>query len=255
GVKGIGSLIGLSISLAVILLYIVPQILSGQSPLFVSVLGSVVILLLTTYLAHGISKQTTVALVSTLAALLLTVIIADFSVHFTNLSGLNDETSLLIFGPTSTINLQGLLLAGVIIGTLGALNDITTSQAATIIELAKTDRNQKFSHLFYKGLKIGREHIVSMVNTLVLAYAGSSLILFIFIVLNPSHVPYWVFINNELISDEIIRTLAGSTGLLLVVPIVTAIAAAVCDKDKVFSNLITNTKWNIKNQKDQDQFH
>ena len=230
GKKGIGSLLGLSISLAVILLFIIPHILSGQNPLFVSVLGSIIILLVTTYLAHGISKQTTVALISTFIALMLTVVIAIYFVNFTGLSGLNDETSLLIFGPTSTINLQGLLLAGIIIGTLGALNDITTAQAATIFELAKTDNRLKFRKLFSKGLKIGNEHIISMVNTLVLAYAGSSLIIFIFIYLNPANVPYWVIINNELLSDEIVRALAGSIGLLLVVPIVTAIAALVCDK-------------------------
>ena len=161
---------------------------------------------------------------------MLTVVIAIYFVNFTGLSGLNDETSLLIFGPTSTINLQGLLLAGIIIGTLGALNDITTAQAATIFELAKTDNRLKFRKLFSKGLKIGNEHIISMVNTLVLAYAGSSLIIFIFIYLNPANVPYWVIINNELLSDEIVRALAGSIGLLLVVPIVTAIAALVCDK-------------------------
>lgn len=230
GKKGLGSILGLVISLSVIILFIIPHILSGQNPLLVSVVGSIFILLITTYLAHGVSKQTTVALLSTFASLMITVVLATYFVNFAGLNGLNDETSTLIFGPTSTIDLQGLLLAGVIIGTLGALNDITTSQAAAIFELAKTDNKLRFKKLFSKGFNIGNEHIVSMVNTLVLAYAGSSLILFIFIVLNPAHVPYWVIINNELLSDEIVRTLAGSIGLLLVVPIVTAFAAAVCDK-------------------------
>lgn len=230
GLRGLGSIFGIAISLAVILFYIAPQIISGQNPLLVSLLGSLVILLITTYLAHGISRQTTVAVLSTFVALMITVITANYFVNFSSLSGLNDETSQLVFGPSSIINLQGLLLAGVIIGTLGALNDITTSQSAAVFELARTDTKLKFQQLFSKGMSIGREHIVSMVNTLVLAYAGSSLILFLFIIINPAHIPFWVIINNELISDEIVRTTAGSIGLLFVVPIVTAIAAAVCDK-------------------------
>ncbi len=230
GLRGVGSLLGLAISLAVILLYIIPQIISGQSPLLVSILGSLIILVVTTYLAHGVSRQTTVALISTFISLMVTIFISNYFVNFTGLTGLNDETSMLIFGSTSNINLQGLLLAGVIIGTLGALNDITTSQSATVFELSRTDTRLKFAKLFSKGMVVGREHILSMVNTLVLAYAGSSLILFIFIVLNPARVPPWVIINSELISDEIVRTISGSIGLLLVVPIVTAIATMVCDK-------------------------
>ncbi len=230
GWKGFGSILGLSISLAVIMLYMLPQILSGANPLQVSIIASLIILLVTTYLAHGISKQTTVALISTFISLLLTVWISSFFVANTQLTGINDETSTLLFGPTIHINLSGLLLAGIIIGTLGALNDITTTQSATIFALAKHDPKASFKKLFTTGFNVGREHIVSMINTLVLAYAGSALTLLLFLILNPQKIPYWVILNNEDISDEIIRTLAGSTGLILVVPIVTLLAAAICDK-------------------------
>ncbi len=240
GWKGLGSLFGLSVSLAVILLYMIPQILSGSNPLQTSIIASLVILLITTYLAHGVSKQTTVALFSTFVSLMITVFLSSFFVRVTELSGMTSENSTLLFGPTSHINLQGLLLAGIIIGTLGALNDITTTQSATIFELAQHEEKASFQKLFVKGFYIGREHIVSMINTLVLAYAGSALALLLFFVLNPQKIPYWVIINNEDLSDEIIRTLAGSMGLILVVPIVTFFAAFVFDKkvQQFFRNLI-----------------
>ena len=231
GWKGLGSVAGLAISLAIIFMYVVPQILAGADPLFVSIYGSLAILLLTTYLAHGVSKQTTVALIATFLSLMLTAILSSFFVKLTHLSGYTEETASLQFGATSKINIQGLLLGGIIIGTLGALNDITTTQAAAVFELAKTDRALKFGQLFKKSFSIGREHVVSMVNTLVLAYAGSALSLFLFIILNPLKLPLWVMINSEDISDEVVRTISGSIGLVLVVPVVTLMAVIVCNKE------------------------
>lgn len=225
--KGLYSIIGLIFSLGIISMWIVPQIINGGDPLLISSIGSFAILFSTTYLAHGISKQTTVALISTFISLIITVLLAIIMVNLTKLAGLGDENAYsLLLGPqTASINLQGLLLGGIIIGTLGALNDITTTQAAAIFEFAKEDPRIKFDKLMSKGFLIGREHIVSLVNTLVLAYAGTSLAIIIFFVLNPSNQPYWVILNSEIIFDEIIRTIAGSTGLILSVPLVTFIAS------------------------------
>lgn len=227
GWKGIGSIAGLVISLSIILIFVVPQIIAGHDPLIVSILGSIVILVVTTYLAHGVSKQTTIALVSTFIALIFAALFALSSVTFTRLAGIGNEdaVSLLVGQNTSSLNLRGLLLAGIIIGTLGALNDITTTQSATIFELKATDKNLKFSKLFSKGLLIGREHIISLVNTLVLAYAGSSLAIFIYFILNPSGQPLWVVLNNEIIIDELVKALAGTMGLILAIPIVTGLAS------------------------------
>lgn len=232
GLRGFGSFAGLIVSLLVIISFIIPQIIAGQNPLFISIAGSVIILLITTYLAHGISKATTVALLSTFASLLLTAFISSFFVNLAGLTGLNEETSSFQFGITKVINLQGLLLGGIIIGTLGALNDITTTQVAAVFEFAKIDKSLSIEKLFEKGFLVGREHVASLINTLVLAYAGSSLVVFIFLVLNPAKVPYWVIINSELISGEIVRTVAGSMGLVLVVPIVTLAAAIAVKKWK-----------------------
>ncbi|HWY79259.1 MAG TPA: YibE/F family protein [Candidatus Sulfotelmatobacter sp.] len=226
GWKGIGSFIGLGISLGIIFVYIVPQILAGQDPLLVCMIGAVGILLFTTYAAHGISKQTSIALVSTLLALFLTYGLSVLFVKLSLLTGYIDENSIAVhFGTGHLIDVKGLLLGGIIIGTLGALNDVTTTQAATMFELVRTDKQVTRKQLFKKGLFVGREHVVSLINTLVLAYAGSSLTVFLFLFYNASYYPLWVILNSETLSEEVVRTIAGTMGLVLVVPIVTFIAA------------------------------
>lgn len=242
GWKGIGSILGLVISLAIIFLYIIPQIIAGHDALTIAMIGSVIILLLTTYIAHGFSRQTTIALFATLIALLLTYIIANLIVGFTMLNGYgSSDATDLHFGTTSIINLKGILLAGIIISTLGALNDVTVTQAATIMELAKQNPNLSFRQLFIRGFLIGREHAISIINTLVLAFAGSSLAILIFFLFNPQQWPYWIIINSESVSEEVIKTIGGTVGLLLAVPLVTLFAAAICDKEvkRIFKELLS----------------
>ena len=234
GIKGIGSILGMVVSLGIIIGYILPGIVKGQDPLTVTLIGSVAILTSTTYLAHGISKKTTIALVSTLISLFLTAAFAIIAINFNKITGLGNEDAFsLQIGPTSVINIKGLFLSGIIIATLGALNDITTTQAATILELKLADPRLKFLSLFEKGINVGKEHIASLVNTLILAYVGSAFAVFIFFLLNPAHLPYWVILNNEVVSDELIKIIAGSMGLLLSVPIVTVIASYIFSKIKV----------------------
>ena len=227
GKKGIGAIFGLCISLAIIIGYILPQMLYNQAdPLTVSVIGSFLILFITTFVAHGFSKQTAIAVASTFLALLATYFFAVLSVDFAHLIGLGTEDSYLLeLAPGQAINPQGLLLGGIIIGTLGALNDVTTTQVSAVFAVFRANPTQTFWHLIQHGITIGREHIVSLVNTLVLAYAGTSLPIFIFILVNPQHLPLWVMINNQQISEEIVRTVAGSMGLMLAVPIATLLAS------------------------------
>lgn len=233
GKKGLGAVAGMAISLVVITVFIIPNILKGSDPLTITLIGSVTILLTTGFLAHGFSKKTTIALISTLISLLLTITFAEIAINLAHIAGLGSEDAFALqFGPTALISIKGLFLSGVIIGTLGALNDITTTQSATVYELKKANPKLKIVELFEKGINVGQEHVASLVNTLVLAYAGSAFAVFIFLILNPTHIPYWVIINNETISDEIVKTIAGSAGLLLSVPIVTFIAAYVFAKMK-----------------------
>jgi len=224
--KGLGAIVGLGISLSVIIFFIVPQILAGQDPLLASIVGSLIIMVATMYLAHGFSQKTNIALISTSLALVLTGVLSYVAVHITNLNGMGSEdVASLQFGPTSNINFQGLLLGGIIIGSLGVLEDITTGLAASIQELSQANHKLKFKELIGSGLRIGSEHIAALVNTLVLAYAGVGLPIFLFLVINPNHQPLWFTINSELIMEEIVRTLAGGIGLIMAVPLTAVFAA------------------------------
>lgn len=228
GRKGFGSFLGMLISLAVIVFYIVPQILNGANPLMVSLIGSLFIMVSTIYLAHGFSRQTTIAICSTIISLVLTILLSVMFVNLSKLSGLGSEDIYsLIQGFAGKINFQGLLLGGIIIGTLGVLDDVTTTQTATIFALAEANRKYTIKDLITQGMKVGREHIASLVNTLVLAYAGASIGVFIFLILalRQQSQPLWVILNSELIVEEIIRTIAGSASLVLAVPITTVMAS------------------------------
>lgn len=223
--KGVGSIVGMVISLGVILKYIVPQILAGHDALTVSIIGCLVIMITTIYLAHGFSTKITIAVISTFITLVGIGLLSGLMVKLSFLTGLGSEDAAsLRFGATGNIDFRGLLLGGILIGALGVLDDVTTGLSASIFELAKVNPRLKFSELFTSGLSIGKEHIASLVNTLVLAYAGSGLPIFLMIVLNVNHSPSWLILNDGLIMEEVVRTLAGSIGLVAAVPLTTFFA-------------------------------
>lgn len=225
GIKGLGSILGMILSFTVLLGFIVPQILNGRDPLLISVIGSIVIMFTTIFLAHGVNKKTASAVLSTFISLTITGILGFLFVKGFHLTGLGDENNVFLQIGNLKINSQGLLLGGIIIGALGVLDDVTTAQSAAIFELHKLDKKLSITDLFSKGYVIGREHIASVVNTLILAYAGASLGLFVMFVFNPTNTPVWVMLNTDMIAEEIVRAVAGSTGLILAVPITTVIAS------------------------------
>jgi len=228
GKKGIGAILGLLVSLGVILWYIVPQIIAGSDPLLTSIIGSLIIMLVSIFLAHGVNKQTSVAVGATFLSLILTGIFAVLFVNLVRLTGLGSEDAYsLLFRFQEGFNLQGLLLGGIIIGALGVLDDTTTTQAATVFTLAEANPQQDMLTLIKRGFRVGKEHILSLINTLVLAYAGASIAIFIFLSINLERqaYPLWVMLNSEIIAEEVVRTIAGSMGLILAVPITTVLAA------------------------------
>ncbi len=222
--KGLTSLLGLGVSVGVLGFYIVPKILAGQNPLVVTIIGSFIIATTALYLAHGFNKRTTVALGSTLITILIAIALSTSFVHLTNLTGIGSEEAFYLqTSPIQGINLKGLLLGGIIIGALGVLDDITTGQAAAVDEIFKANPAMTRRELISRSLSVGREHITSLVNTLALAYAGASFpTLLLFIIY---HRPFWVVLNTESISEEVVRTLVGSIALMCAVPITTALAA------------------------------
>ena len=233
GLKGLGAFVGLIISFVVLLKYIIPQITAGGDSVSAAVTGSFVILFATLYLAHGVSRRTTAAVLGTFLSLIITAILASIFVDLARLTGFSsEEASYLSMFPGMQINLRGVLLGGMIIGALGVLDDITISQAACIFELKEANKNLSFKELYVRGLRIGKEHIASLVNTLVLAYAGISLPLLLLFTLNGGE-PVNMLLNREMIATEIVRTLVGSLGLVAAVPITTIIAASLVRKSKI----------------------
>lgn len=223
GRKGAFSIGAMIFSFAVIFIFILPQIQNGRDPVMISVLASFLIIPVTFYLSHGFEKKTTVSIAGTFIALVLTGLLSAIFVNSTHLSGMSSEDALLLQSAGSGgVNLKGLLLAGIIIGALGVLDDITVSQTAVVYQLHDLKPELPFTDLFARSLRIGRDHIASMINTLVLVYTGASLPLLLIFLNNPR--PFGDILNLEMISTEIVRTLVGSIGLILAVPITTYLA-------------------------------
>lgn len=224
-VKGFTSILGLGFSIFIIAQYIVPNIINGQNPFLTTLIGTLGIAFISIFISHGFSKRTSIALLSTVITLGLSILLSMLFVSMARLYGMGSEAAFYLqIGPLEKVNLQGLLLGGILIGTLGVLDDITTSLSAAIEELKKANQAFSFRDLYLKGTSIGREHIASLVNTLVLAYAGTSLPLFLLFTVNKGQ-PLWTTLNSEFFAEEIIRTLVGSSALVLAVPITTVLAA------------------------------
>ncbi len=225
--RGLTSIIGLLFSILIIFYFVIPNIVRGGDPFLYAIIGSFAILFVSLYLSHGFNRRTTIALVSTIGALCLAVGIDWAFVHFAKLAGNGTEEAFFLqFGSTS-INLQGLLLAGIIIGVLGVLDDVTTSQSAAIEEIHHANPSLNYKELYRRGISIGREHIASLINTLVLAYAGASFPLLLLYTTQKS-LPLWVTLNGNFIGEEIVRTLVGSSVLVIAVPLTTFLAAFYC---------------------------
>lgn len=229
GWKGVRSLIGILLSLGVIILIILPGIQQGRDPLSISILGSFLFVGFSLYIIYGWNVKTHAAVLGSFIALVITGLLAFFFVNNARLTGYGDENMLYISQLTqNTLDVRSLLLAGILIGTLGVLDDLVISQASAVFELFRSNPNHSFQTLFKSAMNIGQDHIAATVNTLVLAYAGASLpmlLLFSF-----HNVDFGLAINLEFIAEEIVRTVIGSLGLFAAVPITTALAAIIAVK-------------------------
>jgi len=223
--QGVRSLLGMFVSLLVITQFILPMILAGNDPVLISVIGAFVQLAVTLYLIYGWARKTHAAVVGMLVSLILTGLLAAFFVSLTRLGGQGAEEALFLQASGLSINLRGLLLAGIIIGALGVLDDITISQASAVNELSAANPGLAPLDVFRRAMNIGRDHIASTVNTLVLAYVGASLPLLLLFAIYPQ--PFGQVINREFIAEEVVRTLVGSLGLIASVPITTFLASVI----------------------------
>ena len=221
--RGALSLVGLAISLVIVLLFVVPAILDGKSALLVAVVGSMAVVLTTIPLAHGIGAKSLAALLGSAASLILTALLAVVFTNLAHLTGFSSEEAIFLQIGNADVSLQGLLLAGMVIGALGVLDDVTISQASTVLALRRANPALPFRRLFGLALDVGRDHVSATVNTLVLAYVGAALpILLIF---SAADLGVADATNLEVVAKEIVATLVGSIGLICAVPVTTALAA------------------------------
>ena len=225
GIRGLAALAGLGASVVLLITFVLPAILDGHSPLAVAVVGASAIAFLALYLAHGFTLMTTVALLGTVASLALTTVLAELFVRLAAITGLATEEAIVVQVGAAEIDLAGLVLGGVVIGALGAIDDMTVTQSSTVWELHAANPRLGTSGLFRSGMRVGRDHVASTVNTLLLAYAGASMPLLLLFVL--SHQSLGTVANSEVVATEIVRTFVGSIGLVASVPITTWLASRV----------------------------
>ncbi len=233
GWKGLLSILGMFSSLLILTYFVLPLLLSGMNPIAVALLAALIIALITVYVSHGFKPSSHIALISMLGTLVVVTLLSYWYVILAKLVGMGSEEAIFLqLGETATLNMRGLLLSGIMLGALGVLDDITISQVSTVFEIKRANKKLPFQELYASGMRVGRDHIASLVNTLVLAYVGANLPLLILFTIS-QNTPSWVLINNELLAEEIVRTLIGSIGLVMAVPLTTALAAYWASKNDV----------------------
>jgi len=224
GWTGLRSLVGILVGIGIIVGFIVPQITKGADPILTSIIGSSIFLAVSLYVVYGWKKMTHAAVLSMVLALIVTGTISTIAVRSTRLTGFgNEDMMFLVQQSDQVINMRGILLAGIIIGSLGVLDDLVVGQSSAVFQLVGVSPDLSFKEVFHRAMVIGRDHVAASVNTLVLAYAGESLpMLLLFSITN---VNLGMAINVGYIAEEIVRALAGTIGLFCSIPIATAMAA------------------------------
>ena len=223
--RGLAALVGLGFTYVAIVYFLLPAMLDGESPVRVGLVAAAAIMFVVLYLAHGITARTTTALLGTLTSLLIAAGLSGLALHDAHITGLSSEAGTTLQAANTSTSVTGLLLCGFIIGSLGVLNDMTVTQASAVWELRAASPDSGAWHVFNRAMRIGRDHIASTVYTLVLAYAGAALPLLL--LFNLSGRSVHDVITGDEVGTEILRSLVGATGLVLAVPITTALAAIV----------------------------
>jgi uncharacterized membrane protein len=223
--RGALSLVGLGISLLVLTQFLVPAILDGKAPLLVALVGSLAIMFATIALTHGLGAKSLAALLGSATTLLLTALLALIFVEVANITGFSSTEATLLRGTPggSTLSLEGLVLAGVVVGALGVLDDVTISQASTVLALRRANPAQAFRQLYRSAIDVGRDHLGATVNTLVLAYAGAALPLLL--IFSNQQTSFGTAVNRESVATELVAMGVGSIGLVAAVPLTTLLAS------------------------------
>jgi uncharacterized membrane protein len=224
--RGLLALVGLALSSLVLVGWLVPALLSGRPPVLTATVGASAVMLSVLLLAHGPSVRTATAIVGTAASLLITLGLAVAFVELSSLTGLTSEEATFVQAVFGGLDVRGLLLAGIVVGAVGILDDVTVTQVSAVYEIRGANPAMPVRELYRAGLRVGRDHVASLVNTLLLAYAGASLPLLV--IFTTSDQGLVGTLTNGVVAEEIVRTLVGSIGLVSAVPITTALAALAC---------------------------
>lgn len=236
--RGFWSLIALACSFLIITFITLPLIMASWNPILVSTLTAALILPINFYLSHGWELKTHIAIGSTIIALIITSLLANVFIQAAHLTGFaSEEISFLMVEKGNSINFQSLILAAVIVGALGILDDVTVSQTSVVFELKKANQKFGWQELYSRGMRIGQDHISSMVNTMILVYAGAALPLLLMFHNNPR--PLAETLSLEIMAEEIIKTLTGSIGLILAAPLTTFAAALLLGQNWISSKTKT----------------
>ncbi len=223
--RGLLALLGLGFAFVVLMEFMLPALLAGGSPVWVSLVGSSAIMFVVLYLAHGFSARTTTALLGTLFGLGLSAVLGAVAVAAAHLTGFNDENTVQLLQFDPTLDFSGLVLAATVVAGLGILNDVTITQASAVWQLQEAAPAAGWRELFRRGMAIGRDHIASTIYTIVFAYAGAALPLLLIFELYQR--PFWTVLTGTEVGEEVVRTLVGGIALVLAVPVTTLIGALV----------------------------
>lgn len=224
GWQGVRALFSLLLSIAAIIFLLVPALLAGYSPAWASLGIAAIILFVSFFLTHGLRPHVAIAFVGTMGAVVVTCVLAWFSVSWMRLTGFSSDASIYLnFSTGGQLDIAGLLLGSIIIGLLGVLDDVSITQASVVQELKSVNSNLGWLELYTRAIRVGRDHVGSLVNTLALAYVGAALPLVLLFA--RSEATLFDSINQEVIAAEILRIIVGSIGLVLAVPLTTAVAA------------------------------
>jgi uncharacterized membrane protein len=250
GIRGMSALIGMFFSFVIISQVLIPGIISGANLTVLTFFTGLLILGVTMFIGHGFTKKTTIALVAGVFVITLATFLSSWVVDFSLLTGYGTEDAFHLKGSgvTNTINLRGLLISGIIIGAIGIMDDVTIAQAVAIEEISKANTRMTRLELFWRGMIIGQDHIISLINTLILAYVGTALPLLLSLtVYNFS--PFWVIVNDQVVAEEIIRSVVGSICILMAIPVTNILAAYFSKQNKSFNKPTFSIVDEITNSK------
>lgn len=223
--RGLASVLGLMMSVAIIGLYIIPQLLSGANAFFTIIFGAFMIAIASIYTAHGVNRRTTISVIAICCVLVVVACLSYLAIWLGGISGNTGEAAVSLAINNTGMDLRGILAGSIVIATLGILDDVVTTQVAAIDKLRQANPRYTIYALYRHGMDVGREHIAALVNTLALAYIGVSLPIVLLFASGQTFDSFLLFINSAFITQEIVRTIVSSLGLVIAVPISTILAA------------------------------